>query len=176
MYAVIGIFEQELIDQVHEIWEGLRAENLSHYADEVENREPHVTLASFETEDINVWVEKLRLCLSSYSRLSLHFNQLSSFLGARILTLNPIKTLELSQFHLAIHQVLAEAVSSASLYHPDNWIPHLTLANRVPEEKFVRAYAYCLERLRPLSAQMIAVKVIKIKENKQVETIFDYPL
>lgn len=176
MYALIAILDENTEKIIKNIWQEMSDQNLSHYAYEVYNREPHITLASFETTNLKAVIEKLRIILSKYSYQPVTFNHLSTFLGSRMLTLNPVKTVELSRFHQTIHQALSLDVEFLPLYIPQNWVPHLTLANRISEDKIALTYKYCLERCMILSSHIISVKIIKINQTGQVTTLYDYQL
>ncbi|EGV08283.1 2'-5' RNA ligase family protein [Streptococcus constellatus subsp. pharyngis] len=65
----------------------------------------------------------------------MNFSSISSFLGSSIVTLNPVKTSELTAFHAELHKKIASYVDQSSSYLLENWVPHVTLANRVPKEK-----------------------------------------
>ncbi|MGV3353159.1 hypothetical protein [Streptococcus orisratti] len=88
MYALIAILDENTEKIIKNIWQEMSDQNLSHYAYEVYNRAPHITLASFETTNLKAVIEKLRIILSKYSYQPVTFNHLSTFLGSRMLILN----------------------------------------------------------------------------------------
>lgn len=172
MYAIVGILDEQSDRSVRKIWQALREKGFSAYAFQKKNMFPHVTLASFENCDLPSLMVKMEKLVSSHLPLSLNASAIGSFLGTNIITLNPIKTAELSQFHAEIHQKLAGYVDENSLYAPVNWVPHLTLANRVDENTFLSAYDYCLKEVAPLSGQLIGLRIIQLDENQEMEVIY----
>lgn len=174
MYAVIGLFDEEFEGAVRRVWQGLEGLGLSDYASQVTGRDVHLTLASFETEEIGEVADAIEDFLSGYTALELHFNHISTFLGSSMVTVNPVRTPELLDFHCGLHQLLAAQLSPESLYNPQHWIPHVTLANRILPEKLSDVYTYCLGHFGKSCAQMASFKVIAIDGKGQVSTVFSY--
>lgn len=171
MYAIVGILDEQSDRSVRQIWQALKEKGFSDYAFQKKNMFPHVTLASFEDCDLPSLMAEMDRLVSSHLPLSLNASAIGSFLGTNIITLNPIKTVELSQFHTDIHEKLAGYVGGNSLYAPANWVPHLTLANRVAENTFLPAYNYCLKEVAPLSGQLVGLRIIQLDENQEIEVI-----
>ncbi|KXU15971.1 hypothetical protein SORDD17_00791 [Streptococcus oralis] len=148
---------------------------LSDYAYEVKNREPHLTLASLEKLDLATIQSIMKKLSVHYAPIKLNISSISSFLGSPIITLNPVKTLELTAFHADLHGKISNYIAPFSAYLPQYWVPHLTLANRVAEDKLASAYFHCLYHCPPISGQLTGIKLIKIG-NGQVEDIYEVPL
>ncbi len=81
-----------------------------------------------------------------------------------MVTLNPVKTLELAEFYQDLHDLLKEVVSDKSLYNTKNWAPRLTLVNRIWEELFSETFQYCLETFKSISGKITAIKLIRIEK------------
>lgn len=177
-YAIIALLDEQLQQKIQAIWQGLSENNLSHYAYEVENREPHITLASLEGvgSDIEQLCFILENALEKQESLAVDVGMIGSFFGGRIVTLNPVKSPELTVFHFNLHQKLTAYVSDASNYAPDYWVPHITLANRIDDEKIAPLYAYCLEHCEPLSGFIRKIKLIEIRDEKRVVDIAEINL
>lgn len=174
MYALIGLFDNHLEQTIHKVWQGLSQLGLSQYAYEVDNREPHMTLASFDIEDPKLFIEQLQTTLTGQPPIDLTFNHLSSFVGMRIVTLNPIKTPALVDFHQNLHREFQFDQLEESLYNPEDWIPHITLANRIADENISKVYHYCLETLTPITSKMTSIKLIEIEECGKIKSLFEY--
>lgn len=78
----------------------------------------------------------------------------------------------MSKLHFDIHQQLSDYLSKDSLYSPNNWVPHLTIANRIAEDKMAKAYHYCLKHLSLSEGKVIGIKLISITPDNQVQDIF----
>ncbi|WML48684.1 hypothetical protein RCG23_00590 [Neobacillus sp. PS3-34] len=46
MFGVIALFDEQTEQIINDIWKELREKLISFYAEEVEDRRPHITLAS----------------------------------------------------------------------------------------------------------------------------------
>ena len=133
-----------------------------------------MTLAAFDTSDIEPVVEQLRQEILHFLPMELSFQAIGSFLDSRIVYLSPTKTPELMAMHSSVHEVLREAIAPSSQYIPATWIPHLTIANRIDEDKLAEVYSYCLKHIKSLKAHIIAIKLIAISNDKEVNTLFEF--
>ncbi len=51
MYGVVALFDAKTEQIIKDIWTELREKSISFYADEVVDRKPHITLASYHSLD-----------------------------------------------------------------------------------------------------------------------------
>ncbi|UVF02722.1 2'-5' RNA ligase family protein [Streptococcus equinus] len=173
MFALIMTLDDNLQATIKEFWKELSDAQLSQYAYEVTDREPHITLASFDEgttkDDIIKGLETLTL---PDKPIDISFTSIGSFINANIIFFSPIKTPQMSKLHFDIHQQLSDYLSKDSLYSPNNWVPHLTIANRIAEDKMAKAYHYCLKHLSLSEGKVIGIKLISITPDNQVQDIF----
>lgn len=158
---------------IKDFWKELSDAQLSQYAYEVTDREPHITLASFDEgtpkDDIIKSLEDLTL---PNSPIDISFTSIGSFINANIIFLSPIKNQQMTQLHSNIHRQLGTYIDKNSLYSPNNWVPHLTIANRIAEDKLDKTYHYCLKHLPIFKGKIIGIKLISITLNNQVQDVF----
>ncbi|SLL37536.1 Uncharacterised protein [Mycobacteroides abscessus subsp. abscessus] len=57
MYAVIALFDAVLEQRIKRIWEDLESNEISYYANEVEDRVPHITLASYKEVSVTDFIK-----------------------------------------------------------------------------------------------------------------------
>ncbi|WP_161979415.1 2'-5' RNA ligase family protein [Streptococcus sp. S784/96/1] len=174
MYAIIATLDDQSNEMIREAWYQLKELSLSDYAYEVSDREPHITLASFEVDDIDSVTNTLDSQLDAVLPIEISFQSLGSFLGSRIVFLSPTKTPDLISLHNQIHELLKGIIAPDSQYASANWIPHVTIANRIDEEKVEKVYSYCLNHLKVTKAHIAALKLIAISDDKEVSTICEY--
>lgn len=172
MYAIIALLDKTSNDYIRTIWEELREKGFSHYAFEKENMEPHLTLASLWEVNMPVVQQILGQLVDEFFPLELPFSAIGSFLGQSIITLNPVKTPALVHLHSTLHQQLVEYLPVYSLYAPQYWVPHVTLANRVQESHFLQAYQYCLSRCEHFAGFIVGFKLIFIHDNQSISDIY----
>lgn len=174
MYAVIATLDERTNQKIKGLWRELKDLSLSDYAYQVKDRKPHITLADFETDAIEEVLEKLTGKLHLSLSLDLPLQSIGSFLGSSIVFLSPTKTPELVKLHEQVHDLLGKLIASDSQYAPQIWVPHLTIANRIEEDKLAMIYTYCLKNLNMTRGQINALKVIAIDEQGQVKEICQF--
>jgi 2'-5' RNA ligase len=181
MYWVAALFDEETEQEIRQIWEELREEKISYYADEVKDGRPHITLASYSELDKSKYITDMKKCYENKGEIEICFNTLGSFLNYGTLFFSPTVTKNLMDFH-ALHYEFFEDVNSMAnpLYMPGKWIPHCTLANKLPEEELAKAFQYCLKRNDSINGRITEIALIELAEDQgeQMEApiIFSVPL
>ncbi|WP_409250877.1 2'-5' RNA ligase family protein [Bacillus sp. SCS-153A] len=166
MYGVIAVFDDETDKAICEVWQELKEHSISFYAQEVINRIPHITLASYEYLEEDSFIKRMEEVYSAEKSVEIHFNALGSFFKSGALYLSPVFTKGLNDLHSSHHHSFTEwDAFSSSLYSPDKWIPHCTLANRLSLEKLSEAYAYCLGRFETISGKITGIALVKLNGN-----------
>lgn len=172
MYAVILTFDEQTEIRIKKIWQELEEQGISDYASQVQNRKPHLTLASYEEiANLEVFEKQFNLFYRQVSSLPIHFSTLGSFLQSGTLFLSPVVTQSLFSLHQAYYQEF-RVWSAQKLYRPEHWIPHVTLANYLSADKLQEAFAFCQGRLSNLEGCITGVQLIEISKDKQVKTVF----
>ncbi|NHM30826.1 2'-5' RNA ligase family protein [Neobacillus terrae] len=173
MYGFIAIFDGQTEQTIKDIWGELTEKNISHYSYEVENRRPHITLASYNNIKIIDFIDKMDEFYKYKPSIDVTFNTIGSFLKSGALFLSPAVTKELLEFHLNHHKSFERFNNYPnSLYLPDNWIPHCTIANRLASEKLSEAFNYCSNRTGILYGKIKEVALIDVSIKNKAPIIY----
>lgn len=170
MYGVVAHFDQDTELYIKHIWKELSDNAISKYADEVQDRRPHITIAGYDSDlDVKKFINDFDCFYESKKQLLITMNSIGTFLNTGILYLAPIPSKELITFHANHHSFFEKyRMNAESQYLPNNWIPHCTIANRLNDENFKEALSYCTKKIEIISANIVEVSVIKaIYENNK---------
>ncbi len=163
MYGVVALFDEKTEKEIRKIWRGLKEQSISDYAFQVIDRIPHVTLAGCSNINESAFMEKMEELYHSQRIIDISFNSIGSFMKSGTLFLSPVMTEELTMLHRKHHDAFREFDgSSASVYEPDKWVPHCTLANRLPFEKLAEAFRFCSAGIDVLSGAITEISLIKV--------------
>ncbi|UOQ42606.1 2'-5' RNA ligase family protein [Halobacillus salinarum] len=181
MYGFIALFDRETEMKIRAIWKELEEKSISSYAEQVKDRRPHLTLASYVNVNEEKYIQKIRQAYENQSELELTFPSIGSFLQSGALFYSPILTEALMQLHRFHYRTFEEWHSeSHPLYRPDQWIPHCTLANRLGHDKLLEAYNYCLQVHHSIHGKINRVALIKAvpltNNRRKEELLFSLPL
>jgi 2'-5' RNA ligase len=120
---------------------------------------PHITLAACQHLDVS----RCKLVMDEYANRGLmttfHFGSLGVFtLESAVVFAAPVVTNDLLEGHRWFHQRLAEIASGPAVsYQPDNWVPHCTLAERIPKSLLPDVITIASAMSLPLRGQLEAV-------------------
>jgi hypothetical protein len=164
LYAVIALFDEKTDDFIRNLWQELSEVAISFYAKEIEDRIPHLTLASYEYLDESPFVQELDELYRGKEGIDILFNSLGSFLKSGALYLSPVMTEDLYTLHRKHHQAFSGYNdASSSFYLPGRWIPHCTLANRLSLGKLAEAFTYCQSRIDTSAGRITKIALIKVQ-------------
>ncbi|NWK69829.1 2'-5' RNA ligase family protein [Bacillus paramycoides] len=173
MYGVIAKFDEKTEQIIKDIWRELREKSISFYVDEVVNRVPHITLASYNEIDKNEFIEQIDKFYDDKVGFEITFNSIGSFLHSGTLFLSPTINRQLLEFHSNHHKNFIKYNDNPnSLYLPDKWLPHCTLANRLTPEKLSEAFTYCLKRNDTIKGMIEEIAILEIVCKNNVPIIF----
>ena len=174
MYALLAILDEETNQEIQRLWQVLKEQGLSNYAFETEGFVPHITLADFDHLPLNKAITTLTNELLIHQPIPISFSSLSSFLEANIVFLSPVKSPALASLHLRIHELFSDNISVDSLYGPESWQPHLTLANRIEPANFPKLYQVCHQHFSKMEGNIVGLKLIRIDSPNRISSLFDY--
>jgi hypothetical protein len=143
---------------------------------------PHITIASYNAElNIEEFMSRFEGFYELKTKLQIKLSILGTFLKTGALFLTPVPSQEFMKLHNDHHIFFEKYRSNAdSLYLPDNWIPHCTIANRLKEENLKEALVYCTNRIEIMNVHIVEISIIKaIYENYiciSSPTIYNFPL
>ena len=167
MYAIVAHFDSETESTIKEVWSDLSDHSISKYAEEIPDRRPHITLASYKNLDLDKFIPVFNDYYQSQSRIPLTFNVLGTFFNSSTLFLTPTPSLKLLNFHSEHHHNFEMFNDNPnSLYLPDRWIPHCTIANRLSNIKLEEAFSFCSQSLHSIQAHIEEVAIITTSYDK----------
>jgi 2'-5' RNA ligase len=167
MYWVIALFDTKTEQVIKSIWEELSANSISFYSDEVKDGRPHLTLGNYYELNKGEYIGLMDTFYEKKGCFDITFNTIGSFLNYQTLFLSPTITKELIDFHTNHHNFFEKFNRKANSYYlPNQWIPHCTLANKLPHDQLSEAYAYCLKNFQTIKG--------KIKEVALIEMVGEY--
>lgn len=174
MYALLAILDEETNQEIQRLWHVLNEQGLSNYAFETEGFVPHITLADFDHLPLNKAIKTLTNKLLIHQPIPISFSSLGSFLGSNIVFLSPVKSPALARLHSKIHELFSDNISVDSLYGPESWRPHLTLANRIEPANFPKLYQICHQHFPKMESSIVGLKLIRIDSPNKISSLFDY--
>jgi hypothetical protein len=144
--------------RVAALWRALEAEGVPTLGTALGARHrPHVSLAvarSFSPSQVASALDGITV--GPAIRLSLDF--VGQFVG-RVLWLGVVPSSELLAHHRLVHERLAAGgVEVWDLYQPGRWVPHCTVAMRVPNPLMAISVRRCLEVL-PIEASVVGASI-----------------
>jgi 2'-5' RNA ligase len=173
MYAVIALFDAVLEQRIKRIWEDLESNEISYYASEVEDRVPHITLASYKEVSVTDFIKEMEVFYKDKRKIQVEFQALGSFINTKTLFYSPTVTKELMELHSNHHSYFASfQKGEESVYLPGKWVPHCTLANRLSEEKLKEAYGHCLNISGRLEGEINRIGLIRVDSSKHAPVIY----
>lgn len=173
MYGFIATFDERTEQSIKEIWKELKDESISFYAYEVENRTPHITLASYNNLNEMEFIKRMTSVYDNMSTIDIRFNTIGSFFNSGTLLLLPVMTTDIFRLHTNHHEYFESFNDNPrSLYLPNDWIPHCTIANRLTSEKLKEAFSYCSNRQYSIVGKIKELSLIKISSEKSISIIY----
>jgi 2'-5' RNA ligase len=163
MYWVIALFDTKTEQVIKNIWDELSANSISYYSDVVKNGRPHLTLGNYYELDKDEYIGLMDTFYEDKECFDITFNTIGSFLNYLTLFLSPTITKELINFHTNHHIFFEKFNKNANSYYlPDQWIPHCTLANKLPREQLSEAFNHCLKNFKTIKGSIKEVALIEM--------------
>ncbi|AJC79929.1 RNA ligase family protein [Rhizobium etli bv. phaseoli str. IE4803] len=99
------------------------------------NYPPHLTLALYEELDPDQLAEALNRVFRTRPAVTLSFSSIGHFENDfLVLWARPNNGERLFQLHAALHQEI-DPVHCHEHYRPGNWVPHCTIASKIPKAR-----------------------------------------
>lgn len=135
---------------------------------------PHITLGACDDLDI----ERCEAILSGLSEmiatppLTCHFGSLGTFgTDPAVLFVAPVVTAGLLELHAWFHEQFAPIASQQSAFYlPGRWVPHCTLAERLPIALLSEAMHIASTIRLPLLATVAAIEIVDIPSARILAT------
>ncbi|MGT2756302.1 2'-5' RNA ligase family protein [Streptococcus ovuberis] len=166
-YAIIAGFDGMTDQKVRRVWEELAQAGISDYATQIPDRQPHLTLATYgDIAEIDRFYDALRQFAQASERVPIQISSIGSFFQSGTLYWAPRLTKQLATFHHQLHMHLAayETSDHPSLYRPDVWFPHITLANYLNKEQLSQAFLHCQGNHSSFEGEITSLTVLAFSE------------
>ncbi|MFD1737903.1 2'-5' RNA ligase family protein [Bacillus salitolerans] len=173
MFGVIAIFDEKTERLIKEIWHELRERNISSYAFEVEDRKPHITIATYRDVNNKEFFKRMDDVYEGTQAVDITFESIGSFLNSGALYFAPTVTRKLNDLHVSHHRHFVQFNDIPdSLYLPNYWIPHCTIANRLSSENLTKAFEYCTNCYSKIEGRIDKIAVIDVTEKGKAPIIY----
>jgi 2'-5' RNA ligase len=161
-YALELFFDPRSETRLRKLIGGLRQTRIGGTVliDDVKAR-PHITLAVFDHADEQVMCNVVRELARATPSLPVILSSLGMFPGKEsVLFLAPVLDEELLELQRKVHSRLNEFTQSPwKMYAPGRWVPHCTLALKLPLESVTRAIEILSESTFPITADLVELGV-----------------
>lgn len=171
MYAVELYLSDSINDFIKRKWQELADTGISSYMNGIEGMNPHITLIPYEKiidldrymEEFKSYFYKLRM------DLSLKFDTVGIFPVTGSVFLQPKVTEELLKLHRDFLYRFEEFSEFAnSLYLPESWNPHCSIAGRVSEDQMGKVIENINRGFTPLISKVSEVVLVKLTKRDGV--------
>ncbi len=134
---------------------------------------PHITLAACEDLDLPAARGLLDGWAGQFEDRRVEFRSLGVFpLDPAVVFAAPVVTSGLLDHHVRFHRTLATITSSsAPHYEPGLWVPHCTLAERIPSQRLPEVVAVACALSLPLAGQFVAVQLAEFPTARILHTV-----
>jgi 2'-5' RNA ligase len=166
MYAILGLFDDKTNRMILDMWKEMREKRISFYGADLEENLPHITMASYTNLDRIQFKQRMDSYIEKQTPIEFSFQSIGTFLQTSTIYYAPKVTKHLLLEHEKFHTHFQAFHDPESMYIPNRWIPHCTLANNLSEEKLAEAYTYAVQRHLPFNGQIEGLALIKFHEDR----------
>lgn len=138
----------------------------------------HITLAICDDVNEPVMCEVLQDIARNTHALPVILSSLGLFPSAEtVMFLAPVVDQEMLDVHRAVFERLDEFTESPwKLYAPGRWVPHCTLALKLPRDGVQKALEHLMESTFPITGELIDIGVSEFESGMVKRYVCDYPL
>ncbi|MCA8912412.1 MAG: 2'-5' RNA ligase family protein [Planctomycetes bacterium] len=121
----------------------------------------HITLACFDDADEPKMCKVVEDLAHATHALPVILSSLGMFPGAEtVLFLAPVVDQELLDVHRGVFERMAEFTQTPwKLYQPGRWVPHCTLALKLPRDGVQKALDHLMESTFPITGELVEIGV-----------------
>ena len=170
-YAVVLYPDQETQERIRGIWSELARCGISDHM-LISHWRPHISLAVFNELDVPDAEEKLRALAADTPSFPVLSSSIGIFPGEQnVLFLSLVVSDDLIRIHRQLHELVrAHRDQEREFYLEDRWVPHCTLAERLPQSLVGRATEVCARMPMPIAAEVIEVGLVEFRPVKEICT------
>ena len=173
-YAIHAFFDDQTEAAIKSVWKELEDRGVAPYLYQSANR-PHLTLAIYDTLDLQTGEQRLHDLAVTTPPLPLAFPNLGMFTTpSAAVFLAPLVDVPLLELHSRLHQVFLDITSGADEYYlPGKWVPHCALALELDKATAIKVVEIAMHIPLPLVGQVTELGVI---DARPVRHLFGFPL
>lgn len=171
-YAIVLYPDQETQERIRGIWSELARCGISDHM-LASHWRPHVSLAVFNQLYVPDVEEKLRALAANTPSFPVLSSSIGIFPGEQnVLFLSPVVSDDLIRIHRQLHELVrAYRDQEREFYLEDRWVPHCTLAERLPQSLVGRAAEVCARIPMPIAADMTQIGLVEFRPVKELCTL-----
>ncbi len=161
MYLVSIYFDEKTENWIRKYIESVAAKTGNRFM--LDNKvQPHITIASFETDKIDEVIERLKGIRSKLERGQITWASVAAFFPS-VIYLAPV----LNEYLHNLSMIVTENIRSVSgvklgkIYQPFNWIPHTTIGKKMSKEEMQIAFKVLQNSFGMFSGETVQIGVAK---------------
>lgn len=168
-YAIVMCFDPETERKIRTVWEKLAGGGVN-FSPLNSGWRPHISLAVFDRLDVADAKAKLELFSSGISSFRLMLSNLGVFAGEEsVLFLSPVVNERLLRTHRDLHRLFEDyADAEWEYYLEERWVPHCTLAERLPRSIVPKAAEIACEISLPINALAEDIALVEFRPVKEL--------
>lgn len=138
----------------------------------------HITLAVCDHVHEPTMCQVLSELAGKTPALPVILSSLGLFPGAEtVMFLAPVVDQELLDVHRSVAERLTEFTQSPwKLYQPGRWVPHCTLAMKLPRDGVQKALEYLMQSTFPITGELVELGVSEFEAGVVKRYVCSYPL
>ena len=162
-YAVEMYFDEPGAARVRELWNRLAEIGFSSMTDC--GARPHVSLAVCEQLDIQAASAIVDDFSAKVPSFEMNLASYGLFPGAEVVVfLAPKVTSQLLEWHTHFHKVIPTAVDGLwTHYLPAQWVPHCTLATRIPQDRVGAVTGTLRDFELPMQCKVTSIGIVELR-------------
>lgn len=165
--VVCAAFDAATDEAIHAVRDRVRAAGISTLPDRPPHR-PHFSLSAARVErgaELDRVTDVARDVAAAHAPIPILLNEVGRFGRAGVLWLGPIRTRELANLQRDVYRALKHAgwpPAFGDRSAPRMWVPHCTLATRVPKPKLRDVQAAVTDEYQPIRGSVDALVTILV--------------
>ncbi len=132
---------------------------------------PHITISSFETENVEAVLPKLQKCMDIIEKDEIQWVGTGAFMMST-LYLTPVLNQYLQTLAETVYLVVSatEDVRVSKYYQPFQWIPHTTVGKKLKEEQLIRAFEVVQPKFKVIKGRVVKIGLAKASPYEDIVT------
>ena len=169
--AVAMYLDPEAEARIKDIWRELAEKNVSSYMLDSGWR-PHVSLAVFDHLDVEDARNRLASFAAGIPPFPITLSSVGRFSGENdVLFLSPLVSEELLRVHRDFHRLFeCHRDAEWEYYLEHRWVPHCTLAERLPSDSIPKAVEIGLGISLPIEARIIEMAIVEFRPVRELSS------